>query len=67
MGLSVQEKKVTIDFQDGNCGGHLVFPIGTILTIFLSKRHPDAFYQVLSQLASSGEKVKNRFLKWGKI
>ena len=41
-------------FQDDNCGGHLVFPIGmiyghlvflsgTILTIF---DHPDAFYQV---------------------
>ena len=23
-----------IDFQDGNCGGHPVFPIGTILAIF---------------------------------
>ena len=34
MGLSVQEKKFKIDFQDGNCGSHLVFPIGIILAIF---------------------------------
>ena len=31
IGLSVQVKKRKIDFQDG---GHLVFPIGTILAIF---------------------------------
>ena len=31
IGLSVQEKKRKIDFQDG---GHLEFPIGTILAIF---------------------------------
>ena len=30
LGLSVQEKKQNIDFQDG----HLGFPIGTILAIF---------------------------------
>ena len=89
MCLSIQEKKFKIDFQDGNCGGHLVFPIRMILAIFdlqvtsmtLTKfqvnwpfgsgkeakkqifkismaamgtfdlRHPDAFYQVSSQLA----------------
>ena len=34
MGLSIQEKKFKIDFQDGNCGGHLVFLIGMILVIF---------------------------------
>ena len=33
-GLSVQEKKPKIDFQDGCHGGHLGFPIGTILAIF---------------------------------
>ena len=33
-GLLVQEKKRTIDFQDGGHGGHLGFPIGTILAIF---------------------------------
>ena len=26
-GLSVQEKKFKIEFQDSNCGGHLVFQI----------------------------------------
>ena len=30
----VQEKKRKIDFQDGGHGGHLGFPIGTILAIF---------------------------------
>ena len=34
MGLSIQEKKFKIDFQDGNCGGHFIFPIGMILAIF---------------------------------
>ena len=34
MGLSIQEKKFKTDFQDGNCGDHLVFPIGIILAIF---------------------------------
>ena len=34
VGLSVQEKKRKIDFQDGGQGGHLGFPIGTILVIF---------------------------------
>ena len=34
IGLLVQEKKRKIDFQDGCQGGHLGFPIGTILAIF---------------------------------
>ena len=36
MGLSVQDKdkEFKIDFQDGNCGGHLGIPIETILAIF---------------------------------
>ena len=34
IGLSVQEKKRKIDFQDGRHGGHLGFQIGTILAIF---------------------------------
>ena len=34
IGLSVQEKKRKIDFQDGGHGGHLGFPIGTFLAIF---------------------------------
>ena len=31
VGLSAQEKKRKIDFQDGGHGGHLGFPIGMIL------------------------------------
>ena len=34
IGLSVQEKKQKIDFQDGRHGGHLGFPISTILATF---------------------------------
>ena len=34
IGLSVQEKKVNIDFQDSGHGGHLGFLIRTILAIF---------------------------------
>ena len=34
IGLSVLEKKRKIDFQDGGHGGHLGFPIGTILAMF---------------------------------
>ena len=51
IGLSVQEKKRKIDFQDGHHGGYLGFWIGMILAIFLSTSHPDASYQVSSQLA----------------
>ena len=34
IGLSVQEKKLNIDFQDGGHGGHLGFLIRTILATF---------------------------------
>ena len=34
IGLSVQEKKLNIDFQDGGHGGHLGFRIRTILALF---------------------------------
>ena len=33
IGLSVQDKKRKIDFQDGPHGGNLGFPIGTVLAI----------------------------------
>ena len=33
IGFSVLEKKRKIDFKDGGHGGHLGFPIGTLLTI----------------------------------
>ena len=34
IGLSVQEKQLNIDFQDGGHGGHLGFLIRTILATF---------------------------------
>ena len=34
IGLLVQEKEGKTDFQDGHHGGHLGFPIGSILAIF---------------------------------
>ena len=62
-GLSVQEKKRKIDFQDD--GGHLGFPIGTILAIF------DLQYTLILHSKfginwpfSSGEEAKNRFSRW---
>ena len=61
-GLLVQEKKRKIDFQDG---GHLGFPIGTILAIFdlqVTPMLPRKFG--VNWLFSSGEEVKNRFSRW---
>ena len=61
-GLSKQEKKQKIDFQDG---GHLGFTISTILATF--------DLQVTSMLSTnfqvnwpfgSGEEAKNRFSGW---
>ena len=57
MGLCIQEKKFKIDFQDGICGGHLVFPIGTILAIF---DHFDDSYQVSNQLAFQFQEKKRK-------
>ena len=49
MGLSIQERKFKIDFQDGNCG-NLDF-WSDDLNYFLSTSHLDDSYQVSSQLA----------------
>ena len=62
MGLSNQEKKFKVDFQDGNCGGHLVFPIGTILATF----DLHVISMILTEFQVSwpfglGEEAKNRF------
>ena len=62
--LSVQKKKGKIDFQDSR---HLGFPIGTILVIFISTRHPDAAYQFSNQLAlwfKKKSKKKKRVSRW---
>ena len=66
IGLSVQEKKRKIDFQDGGHGGHLGFPISTIIAIF--------YLQVTLMLPSkfgvnwpfgSGEEAKKKFQDGG--
>ena len=64
-GLSVQEKKRKIDFQDGSHGGHLGFPIGTILAIFdlqVTLMVPSKFG--VNWPFGSGEEAKNRFSRW---
>ena len=61
-GLSVQEKKRKIDFQDG---GHLGFPIGTILATFdlqVTLMVPSKFG--VNWPLGSGEEAKNRFSRW---
>ena len=65
IGPSVQEKKQKIDFQDGGHGGHLGFPIGTILAIFdlqVTPMLPSKFG--VNWPFSSGEEAKNRFSRW---
>ena len=79
MVLSIQEK-FKIDFQDGNCGSHLGFSIGTILAIFDLQVNP----MILTKFWISNQKnftffsyqifpvngpsysgeVKNRFSRW---
>ena len=62
IGLSVQEKKRKIDFQDG---GHLGFPIGTILAIFdlqVTLMLPSKFG--VNWPFGSGEEATNRFSRW---
>ena len=60
-GLSIQ-KKEKINLQDGCHGGHLGFPIGTILAIFdlpVAPILPDKFR--VNWPFGSGEEAKNRF------
>ena len=60
--LSVQEKKRKIDFQDG---GHLGFPIGTILAIFDLQDTPMLPSKFgVNWPFGSGEEEKNRFSRW---
>ena len=62
IGLSVQEKKRKIDFQDGGYSGHLGFLIGTILAIFdlqVTPMLPSKFG--VNWPFASGEEAKNRF------
>ena len=60
---SGEERK--INFQDGGHGGHLGFPIGTILTIFdlqVTLMPPSKFG--VNWPFGSGEEAKNRFSRW---
>ena len=64
-GLSVQEKKRKIDFQDGCNGTHPGFTIGTILAIFdlqVTPMLPSKFG--VNWPFGSGEEAKNRFSRW---
>ena len=64
-GLSVQEKKRKIDFQDGGQRGHLGFLIGRILAIFdlhVTLMVPSKFG--VNWPFGSGEEAKNRFSRW---
>ena len=63
MGLSVQEKKRKIDFQDGRHGGHLGFLIGTILATFDLQVTPmlPTKFQVLIDLLVQEKKGKIDF------
>ena len=63
--LSIQEKKFKIDFQDGGHGGHLGFPISTILAIFdlqVTLMLPSKFG--VNWPFGSEEEAKNRFSRW---
>ena len=65
IGLSIQEKKQKIDFQDGCHGSHLGFPIGTILAIFdlqVTQMLPSKFG--VNWPYGSGKEAKNRFSRW---
>ena len=64
IGLSVQEKKRKIDFQDGHHGGHLGFRIATILAICdqVIPMLPTEFQ--VNWPFCSGEEAKNIFTRW---
>ena len=64
IGLSVQEKKRKLDFQDSCHGGHLRFPIGMILAIF----DPQVTLMLPTKFRVNwpfdSEEAKTRFSRW---
>ena len=56
-GLSVQEKRQKIDFQDGCHDGHLGYPTGTILAIF-DLQVPQCLLRSLESIGSSVQEKK---------
>ena len=65
VGLSVQEKKRKIDFQDGCQGSQFGLTIRTILAIFDLQDSPmlPTRFQV-NRPFGSGEEAKNKFSRW---
>ena len=66
IGLSAQEKKCKIDFQDNGHGGYLGFPIRIILPTFdlqITVMLIPTKFQVSWPL-HSGKEVKNKFSRW---
>ena len=59
-----QEKKWKIDFQDGDHGGHLGFPIGTILATFDLQVTPMLPTKFRVNWHFGLEEAKNRFSRW---
>ena len=64
IGFSVQEKKRKIVFQEGHHGGHIGYPIGTILTIFIYKLLRWFLPSFESIGLSVQEKKGTRFSRW---
>ena len=65
IGLSIQEKKWKIDFQDGRHGGYLGFPIRMILLFFFIYKLPQCFLPMLELIGLSvQEKQKIDFSSW---
>ena len=62
VGLSVQENKFKINFKDGDFGGHIAFPIRTILAIFVSQTLPTNLQ--VNWPFGSAEEAQNRFPRW---
>ena len=65
IGLSVQEKKSKIDFQDGGHRGHLGYPIGIILTCFdlqVTRKLPTECN--VNWSFGSREEAQNEISKW---
>ena len=65
IGILVQEKKRKIDFQDRGDGGHLGFPVETILAMFDLQVTPmlPIKFQV-NWFFGSGDEAKNIFSRW---
>ena len=61
IGLLIQEKKRKINFQDGCHGGHLGFPIGTILANFdFSYKSPRCLLVSLESIGLSVPEEKRK-------